>query len=68
MEVRLKPGNKGVHFTQYNYIPMKWPLNDQVFLFSFLNRNWTELPKVPNIQVRLPLKYFICELMYLGSL
>ena len=51
MEVRLKSANQGVHFTHYDYIPLKWPINDQVFQFSFLTRNWTELPKVPDIQV-----------------
>ena len=64
MEVRLKPGHLGVHFTHYNYIPLKWPVNDQVFLFSFLDRNWTKLPKVPNIQVSLAKKF----LVNLGSL
>ena len=64
MEVRLKPGHQGVHFTHYNYIPLKWPVNDQVFLFSFLDRNWTKLPKVPNIQVSLAKKF----LVNLGSL
>ena len=68
MEIRLIPGNQGVHFAQYKYIPLKWPINDQVFLFSFLNRNWTELPKVPNIQVSLAKKYFICFLVNLGIL
>ena len=53
MDVRLKPGAKGLVFSDYKYIPMKWPINDQAFQFNFLTRNWTELPKVPNIQVGL---------------
>ena len=57
MDVKLRLGYEQAmnftHYTHYNYIPLKWPINDQVFQFSFLTRNWTELPKIPNIQVSL---------------
>ena len=35
----------------FRYIPLKDPLNDLVFEYSFKTFEWTKFPSVPNIQV-----------------
>ena len=39
-------------FLEEVYIPLKNPLNDKVFEYDFKNLKWTELPRVPGIQVK----------------
>ena len=33
------------------FVPMEYPLNDNVFQYNFNTFEWTEFPKVQNIQV-----------------
>ena len=35
----------------FRYVPLKDPLNDFVFEYSFKTFEWTKFPSVPNIQV-----------------
>ena len=34
------------------FVPLIVPFNDLVYEYNFVDRNWTELPKVPNVKVR----------------
>ena len=37
--------------TKDRFVPLEYPLNDNVFEYNFNTLEWTEFPKVPNIQV-----------------
>ena len=39
--------------TNSRYVPLKYPLNDLAYEYSFKTLEWSKLPKVPNIQVML---------------
>ena len=38
-----------------HYVPVKTPLNDLAFEYSFKTHEWMKFPNIPNIQVSFPL-------------
>ena len=36
---------------EHEFVPINNPFNDLVYQYNFMDRKWTELPKVPNVKV-----------------
>ena len=46
------PDSEGIGFdNKQEYVPLITPFNDKVYQYNFWSRKWTELPKVPNVEV-----------------
>ena len=35
----------------FEFVPIDNPFNDLVYQYNFMDRKWTNLPKVPNVKV-----------------
>ena len=45
----------------FEFVPINYPFNDLVYQYNFMDRKWTNLPKVPNVKVIVMLIHIISK-------